>query len=68
MPSAAIVLVGRSGLALEMEHRERVQARERLGMLIDKVMCLCARDPVFFGFRRTFERRLPRAAEAMEAR
>jgi hypothetical protein len=55
MPSAAIVLVRRSGLALEMEHGERVQARERLGMLINNVMCLCARDPPFFGFRRTFE-------------
>jgi hypothetical protein len=47
-PNAAIVLVRRSGLALEMEHRESVQARERLGMLISNVMCLCARDPAFF--------------------
>ncbi|WP_167391529.1 hypothetical protein [Mesorhizobium temperatum] len=35
-------------------------------MLINNVMCLCARNPAFFGLGRTFERRLVRAAEAIE--
>lgn len=34
--------------------------------LINNVMCLCARNPAFFGLGRTFERRLVRAAEAIE--
>jgi hypothetical protein len=29
-------------------------------------MCLCARNPAFFGLGRTFERWLLRAAEAIE--